>query len=236
MAISALGVLLCIPVFAQSPGGASNLLIVSREETPIRNADDLKSEIRKERIIYGEVSDPRGGVPKRYKTMTVVLSAQSGTEIKKTWMVENLDHDMPGSFYYENNSNYSGDYGRLYTFEAAKRACPEGWHLPTHDDWMLLAHKFGGKRFAGGFLKVGGISEFDAQFGGRMYEQDNFKSIGKYGSYWGVSGLDRQTPVEYEFGATNSLIVISNSESYADYENVIRPEVANSCRCVKDDE
>jgi uncharacterized protein (TIGR02145 family) len=236
MAFSAFIALLCIPVFAQSPGDASELLIVSSEESPIRNSEDLKSEVRKERIVYGEMTDSRGGVPKRYKTMTVVLSAQSGTEIKKTWMVENLDYDISGSYYYENNSNYGGDYGRLYTFEAAKQACPQGWHLPTHDDWMLLSHKFGGERFAGGFLKVGGISEFDAQFGGRMYAQDDYKSIGKYGSYWGVAGLDSQTPVEYEFGATNTLIVISNKGSYVEYQNVIRPEVGISCRCVKNDE
>ncbi len=228
--------LLHFPALSQSPGDPSNLLVISEDETPVRNAKDLKSEIRNERIIYGEMTDSRGGVPKRYKTMTIVLSAQSGNEIKKTWMAENLDHEMPGSYYYENNTNYAGDYGRLYTFEAAKKACPEGWHLPTHDEWMLLAHKFGGKRFAGGFLKVGGISDFEAQFGGRMYEEDDFKSIGKYGSYWGVAGLDSQTPVEYEFGATNTLIVISNIRNYTEYENVIQPSVANSCRCVKDEE
>ena len=29
-------------------------------------------------------------------------------------------------------------YGRLYTWEAALKACPEGWQLPTRDDLMKL--------------------------------------------------------------------------------------------------
>ncbi|UZR95109.1 FISUMP domain-containing protein [Chondrinema litorale] len=223
-----------IPAFCQP--GESSIMIVSANETPIRNANDLKKEIRKEKIVYGEMTDSRGAAPQNYKTMTIVLSAQSGSEIKKTWMAENLNYQIPGSYAYQNSENYASQYGRLYTFEAAKQACPQGWHLPTHDDWMLLATKFGGKRFAGGFLKQGGISDFDAQYGGRMYKEDDYKAIGKYGSYWGVAGLDSQTPVEYEFNATNALVVISNSGNYAELENVITPEVAVSCRCVKDEE
>ncbi|MEM1136814.1 MAG: FISUMP domain-containing protein, partial [Bacteroidota bacterium] len=222
--------------FSQSPGDARNIMVISEEETPIRNIEDLEKEIRNERIVYGEMTDSRGGVPKRYKTMTVVLSSQSGGEIEKTWLAENLDYEMAGSYIFENNPSYSDGFGRLYTFEAAKQACPQGWHLPTHDEWMLLAAKFGGKRFAGGFLKAGGISDFSAQFGGRMYKENDFKAIGKYGSYWGVAGLDSQTPVEYEFTASNSIIVVSNVGNFSEIENVITQEVANSCRCVKDDE
>jgi uncharacterized protein (TIGR02145 family) len=33
--------------------------------------------------------------------------------------------------------NY-GNYGGLYNFEAAKIACPEGWHLPTDAEWKTM--------------------------------------------------------------------------------------------------
>jgi uncharacterized protein (TIGR02145 family) len=30
-------------------------------------------------------------------------------------------------------------YGVLYNWEAAKKCCPEGWHLPTDEEWSTLA-------------------------------------------------------------------------------------------------
>ena len=33
--------------------------------------------------------------------------------------------------------NYN-DYGVLYNWEAAKTACPAGWHLPSDDEWTVL--------------------------------------------------------------------------------------------------
>jgi len=38
--------------------------------------------------------------------------------------------------YYDNISN--GSYGALYTYAAAVKACPEGWHLPSDDEWKQL--------------------------------------------------------------------------------------------------
>ncbi|MFA6126552.1 MAG: fibrobacter succinogenes major paralogous domain-containing protein [Bacteroidales bacterium] len=34
-------------------------------------------------------------------------------------------------------SNYE-NYGGLYNFEAAKIACPDGWHLPTDEEWKTM--------------------------------------------------------------------------------------------------
>jgi uncharacterized protein (TIGR02145 family) len=38
--------------------------------------------------------------------------------------------------YYNNNS--SSEYGALYTYAAALKACPEGWHLPSDAEWSEL--------------------------------------------------------------------------------------------------
>ena len=40
--------------------------------------------------------------------------------------------------YYDNNSSNESKYGVLYQWEAAKKACPDGWHLPTNDEWTEL--------------------------------------------------------------------------------------------------
>ena len=42
--------------------------------------------------------------------------------------------DYKGWCYYENNDNSTV----LYQWEAAKMACPEGWHLPTDEEWTEL--------------------------------------------------------------------------------------------------
>ena len=59
-------------------------------------------------------------------------------------MAENLDIEVEGSFCYDNDPENCKKYGRLYTWEAAKKACPKGWHLPSDAEWKILMNKMGG--------------------------------------------------------------------------------------------
>ena len=52
----------------------------------------------------------------------------------RVWMAENLKFRLPESYCYENNTQNCESYGRLYTWNAAKKACPDGWSLPMGDD------------------------------------------------------------------------------------------------------
>lgn len=61
-----------------------------------------------------------------------------------TWMKENLRYDYPDeSWCYDDEEKACTDLGMLYTFEAAKKACPTGWRLPTDNDWMDLEKALG---------------------------------------------------------------------------------------------
>jgi uncharacterized protein (TIGR02145 family) len=82
----------------------------------------------------------------------------------QTWMIENLAYlpsvspssgESAGSalyyvYDYEGSSisaakataNYQ-KYGVLYNWEAAKTACPPGWHLPTDEEWKTLEILYG---------------------------------------------------------------------------------------------
>jgi uncharacterized protein (TIGR02145 family) len=78
----------------------------------------------------------------------------------QNWMQENLNHYTPsGSCYYDYDSiTYSEDYGRLYTWGIAQDVCPEGWHLPSSDEWNEMIDYLGGRTVAGGKLKEAGFN------------------------------------------------------------------------------
>jgi len=58
----------------------------------------------------------------------------------QNWMAENFNYyTSSGSWYYETDSiSYSDPYGRLYNWETANEVCPNGWRLPSDNDWKDL--------------------------------------------------------------------------------------------------
>ncbi|MEL7118191.1 MAG: FISUMP domain-containing protein, partial [Bacteroidota bacterium] len=67
----------------------------------------------------------------------------------KRWMTKSLNVELPDSWCYENDPSNCNNYGRLYTLEAAKKACKslgEVWRLPSKEEWTTLALSYGGIR------------------------------------------------------------------------------------------
>ena len=91
---------------------------------------------------YGTLTDTRDG--QTYKT--VVIGEQ-------TWMADNLNYETENSYCYDDDPSNCSKYGRLYTWAAAKTVCPEGWHLPSYDEWNTLFTAVGGISTAGAKLK-----------------------------------------------------------------------------------
>jgi uncharacterized protein (TIGR02145 family) len=129
----------------------------------------------------------------------------------KQWTVENLNVDTKPSYCYEDAEQNCSRYGRLYTWESARRACPslgDGWRLPTDDDWRQLTTRYGGVsqdssdkgKAAFTALLTGGSSGFDAVLGGGRSPAGEYGRLEAHGFYWTASESDPATAWFYNFG------------------------------------
>lgn len=185
-------------------------------ETLHINGNALKAHL-KHGDYQGECNlfvDPRDGNEYPY--------VQIGDQI---WMTENLratklnngkaiplitdnndwtELTTPGYCWYNNELENKNLYGALYnyyTIETGELA-PEGWHIPTADDWLILTNYLGGLSEAGGKMKETGTmnweepntgatneSGFTALPGGfRSQSTGVFYWIKKRGEWWEIGG------------------------------------------------
>ncbi len=113
----------------------------------------------------------------------------------QTWLAENLNYKNEGSYYYENNSRNANFYGRLYTWDAAKNSCPEGWHLPSDEEWKVLEMYLGmPQRIAdesdwrgsdqGTQLGTKGSIGFNVMMSGYRNIDGNYHDLGQIATFW----------------------------------------------------
>ena len=153
-------------------------------------------------------TDPRDG--QSYKTVKL----KDGN----IWMAQNLNFDVgEGCWFYDNDPKYEQEYGRLYTWEAALKACPEGWHVPSDEEWWTLAKVYGGvhnfdKHKDEGNAKISfdlltkvGDSGFAALFGGYLDSERSFHNIENSGNYWSIDENLLDTAYCYSFNRIRSL-------------------------------
>ena len=137
----------------------------------------------------GTFIDSRDG--QTYKTISF---KEDSTGKTVTWMAQNLNYKVEGSYAYDNTENNRKELGLLYTWEAAKKSCPSGWHLPTDSEWARLVNQFGGMDNAGEALK--GVkswnedgngtnsSGFDALAGGIRRPDGSYMFQSTLGYFW----------------------------------------------------
>lgn len=125
--------------------------------------------------VFEIFTDPRDG--KSYKVKEI-----NGTK----WFVQNLDYVIEEkSKCYDDESENCKVFGRLYSFDAAQVACPEGTHLSTDDEWKMLEVYAGGANVAAEKLRSNGSDDyaFTVLFGGYI-NKNNISIIQGEGAYY----------------------------------------------------
>jgi uncharacterized protein (TIGR02145 family) len=105
----------------------------------------------------------------------------------KFWMCENLRWQTEGSYVYEDNAKNDKKYGRMYSYEVSRSACPTGTHLPTKMDWdsLEIAVDPKGQGEAADKLLKKTAPFFNATVGGLRTSKEKFAAIESEGWYWG---------------------------------------------------
>jgi len=155
----------------------------------------------------------------------------------QTWMAENLNADESGSLCYDNDPANCQKYGRLYNWEAAKKACPSGWKLPSKAELEVLIKTLGGKETAGKKLKSksgwndNGTDDFgfSALPSGQLAmggDEGGFEDIGSFAGWWSAT---KQEPGANAFKEAYSLVIDNNNLFIGFYHE----ESMFSVRCIQ---
>ncbi|MCX6249962.1 MAG: hypothetical protein NTX61_04335 [Bacteroidetes bacterium] len=131
---------------------------------------------------------------------------------KQVWMTENLKFTTKeGSWLYDNDTSYTM-FGRMYDWNAAVKACPQGWHLPTDGEWDKLITVLGGADVTGEkFQKMDTLKmkqdprsamaakDFSSLILGVRHTDGTFSGLGIWGGCWSATAVDDKTAGNFLF-------------------------------------
>jgi len=154
----------------------------------------------------------------------------------KIWMAANLSYkpQTGKSGCYDNNPDNCRIYGGLYDWNTALKVCPEGWHLPSRQEWEELVTAAGGvarklKAISGWDYCAGGGDDFgfSALPGGeRNGYNGDFNSVGGIGYWW--------TATESESGNAYYRRMSGSYDGVNDIQDHDNKSNGYSVRCVQD--
>ncbi len=187
-------------------------------------------------------TDKRDG--QKYKTICV-----AEVPYKQVWMAQNLNYNVAGSYHYNNNSANGQVYGRLYTWNAVMAGaaatekfpsgvqgiCPDGWHVPSYQEWANMIYYLGGNSVAGGKLKsltlwnspnLGAVDSVGfTSLPSGYFNGVEFKAIGEQASFW----ITNPSNLDPGYAGYMSL----NYNSTGIFKSEGSKDFGFACRCVK---
>ncbi len=152
----------------------------------------------------------------------------------------------PGYCWYGNDMETNSEYGAMYNYYSieTEKLCPDAWHVPTSEEWQILANYLGGRDVAGGKLKESGMVHWNGPNTGATNESEfnglpgGFRSQIDGAFYWMNQGSEW-----WEIGESTNLNGISVNvlayDTAALHVNYLPPnDTAKNrgvyVRCIKD--
>ncbi len=152
-----------------------------------------------------------------------------------------FDCEQPSWCYYKFDDLNGHNYGKLYNWyalEILKKELPDGWRIPTEDDWKNLVNTLGNSKEAafklkseiGWFKNQNGnnLSKFGAKPGGYIFENvrlTNFFHEKTRGCWWSVNK---------NYWEVMCFQLSVNPENPMKYKSITRHYTGLSVRLVKD--
>jgi uncharacterized protein (TIGR02145 family) len=169
----------------------------------------------------GKFTDPRDG------------NVYTSTTINKiTWMSENLRFlPREGAFYFDNDSNNIPGYGLLYDWKTATTACPDGWRLPSGNEFQTLLNRFDRDEWES---KKSDSTSFGIQLGGMQDYEGMFTEMDESAYFWTSTEYDKDNAeyFSYTMVVKTPVVDVSRKDDIADIHGA---EKVNrySVRCIK---
>ena len=192
------------------------------KDAQIKSKQDSLALVVKELLLYKP--EPPKVEEKLIVAQDVSGPIKTVTIGKQVWMLENLnvatfkngvaipevkdkdawikagENQQPAWCYYYNDKKNGDKFGKLYNWYAVvdnNGLCPQGWHVPSDDEWSVLIDYLGGSQIAGGKMKEVGITNWNSPNiestnlslftglpGGRRNDDGYYGSIGYVGNWW----------------------------------------------------
>lgn len=155
------------------------------------------------------------------------------------WFADNLNFKSDGSSCFKDDEDNCAAYGRLYTWKAAKNACPTGYRLPTHADFESLWTAAGADFNSGYLLKAdygwsgetngNDTLKFSAMAAGNRFDDETYGNLSKFAFFWSDDDSSEGVP------AGSARVWYLTSKSMA-FSYMSKPkDFGFSVRCVKDE-
>ena len=138
------------------------------------------------------------------------------------------EQGKPAWCYYNNDPENGKKFGKLYNCYAVKDLrglSPNGWHVPSNEDWHKLIENIGGESESGIKMKStngwnengngNNITGFTALPGGQRSGNGSFYGIGNTGYWW--SSTEKGS--DWTYGVWYRAISKSVGDVHRDYEN-----------------
>ena len=210
-------------------------------------------------ITYGTMTDSRDG--KTYKTVKIGEQVWMAENLNYADSVKTPSL-MGNSWCYDGVAANCEKYGRLYTWAVAidsvklaadaenplycgygkecglagkvQGICPEGWHLPSYDEWKTLFTAVGGYSTAGEVLK----SQTGWNGNGNSTDAFGFSALpaGSWSDYGGYDyeGYEAHFWSSAEYNRDRAYIMYLHFDSVFASLSIALKDNGSSVRCVKD--